>query len=731
MLVSRSAAFTSLLGDKLLFYSMTGRETLGRLFSYEVDLLSEDESLDLSELLGQPATVVLERTDGSVREFNGFVTHFALVGQHGNFVRYRATLKPWLWFLSQTRNCRIFQSQTVPDVVKTIFRDHGFSDFEESFSNEAYRTWEYLVQYRESDLNFVSRILEQEGIHYFFKHEDGKHILVLADSNNAHAPNVGYERVPYFPPLGRERRQEEHLDAFTTARQIRPGKFMARDWKFKTPEILKANVGSPLESAHAEYELYDYPGDFTNQDEADLQVRLRLEEHQVEFETVQGGGPVRGLTAGCRFAMTQFPRDDQNREYIVLSASYEIRVSEYESNSPEDREPIFRFQFTAIDAKHPYRVPRLTRKPIVEGPQTATIVGPDKADIYTDEWGRVKVKFHWDRKEESNQDSSCWIRVSQVWAGQNWGAMHIPRLGQEVIVDFLEGDPDRPIITGRVYNQQQFPPYALPDNATQSGIKSRSTAGSSDGGATDSNFNELRFEDKKGSEEVYMQAEKDMTTLIKHDRTTTIQRNDTLNITGDQFIKIHGNLSMIVEGVTEKTNPDKAKPVKSSLGVTGAHRIDASDTIDIQAPNKITLTCGGSTITMTPDRIVLHAGGGTEIALDANGRFESSQHSKLFLDANAFLTSSGKATMLMDANVCTRSSAGDQVLMDGSVKISSPGDVSMSGINVSSSGSATAGIGAGNSSVVASTASVDVGAPAVNVNGQGPVNIGGAMVKIG
>ncbi len=730
MLVSRSAEFTSSLGDKLLFYSMTGRETLGRLFSYEVDLLSDDDSVGLSELLGQPASVLLERTDGSVREFNGFVTHFALVGQHGNFVRYRATLKPWLWFLGQTRNCRIFQSKTVPDVVKDIFREHGFSDFEESFSNDAYRQWEYLVQYRESDLNFVSRILEQEGIHYFFKHADGKHTMVLADSNNAHTANPGYQSVPFFPPLERELREEEHIDSFTTARQIRPGKFMARDWKFKTPEILKANVGSPLESAHGEYELYDYPGDFTNQDEADLQVRLRLEEHQVEFETVQGSGPVRGLMAGGRFAMTQFPRDDQNREYIILSAGYDIHVAEYESIEAVDREPIFRFKFTAIDSKHTYRVPRLTRKPIVEGPQTATVVGPDKADIYTDEWGRVKVKFHWDRKEESNQDSSCWIRVSQVWAGQNWGAMHIPRLGQEVIVDFLEGDPDRPIITGRVYNQQQLPPYKLPDNATQSGVKSRSTAASSDGGASDSNFNELRFEDKKGSEEVYMQAEKDMTTLIKHDRTTTIQRNDTLNITGDQFIKIHGNLSMIVEGVTEKSNPDKTKPVKSSLGVTGAHRIDASDTIDIQAPNKITLTCGDSVITMVPGKITLTTAGST-VAIDANIFSQSSGKAEIMLDANAFVKASGGASMLLDANACTQSNGKSQMLLDGDAALTTSGTVSLHGAKITGKGDSEAGFDGGGSTIALNAASADLSGAQVNVSGKGVVSIGGPMVKIG
>jgi len=730
MLVSRSAAFTSLLGDKLLFYSMTGREALGRLFNYEVDLLSDDDSVGLSELLGQPATVVLERTDGTVREFNGFVTHFALVGQHGNFARYRATLRPWLWFLSQTRNCRIFQGKTVPDVVKEIFREHGFSDFEESFSNEAYRTWEYLVQYRESDLNFISRILEQEGIHYFFKHTDGKHIMVLADSNNAHTNSPGYESVPYFPPLGRERREEEHLDTLTTARQIRPGKIMSRDWKFKTPEILKANVGSPLESAHAEYELYDYPGEFTNQDEADAQVRLRLEEHQVEFETVQGGGPVRGLMAGSRFAVTQFPRDDQNREYIILSASYEIRVSEYESNAPSDREPIFRFQFAAIDAKHPYRVPRLTRKPIVEGPQTATVVGPDKADIYTDEWGRVKVKFHWDRKEESNQDSSCWIRVSQVWAGQNWGAMHIPRLGQEVIVDFLEGDPDRPIITGRVYNQQQYPPYPLPDNATQSGIKSRSTAGSSDGGATDSNFNEIRFEDKKGSEELYLQAEKNMTTLVKNNQTTTVQANRSAGITASDSVSVGGDRSLSVTGArtvtVTKSNTETYKDTRevkvtgtNTFTVTGAHTgtYKNTRTLTIKGPDTVTVQSTGKTNNVTGDYVntatvkyQAKQGDNNELLLTGSQAKLKNQNCSVTLDGGKLtLEATEEITLKVGGNTLT-------IKSDGTIAVTAGTSATVSG-----GGKGTAILDAGGA---------QLSGPMVTVSGEGSVEVMGAVIKL-
>lgn len=725
MLLTRSALFASPLGERVAFYAMTGRETLSQPFAYEVDLLSAEDTLDLSELLGQHATVVLERTDGSLRHFTGFVTQFSLVGELGNFARYRATLRPWLWFLGQTRSSRIFQEMTVPEIVMELFRFNGFSDFSDTLSAE-YRKWDYLVQYRESDLNFVQRLLEQEGIYFYFKHEDNKHTLVLADAGSPHELTPGYEEVPYYPPSKLERRQEEHVDSWSATRQIRQGLVSVIDFNFEKPSaFLGAQSSAALGHAHGEYDLYDYPGGFKDTSEAETQAKIRLEEHQVDFEVMHGAGPVRGLQAGSRFALARFPRDDQNREYFILSAGYDIRVAEFESNQvKEDAEPLFRFHLQAIDGKRPFRPARLTRKPRVEGPQTAIVVGDPSQEIWTDQYGRVKVQFHWDREGQRDQNSSCWVRVSQAWAGQNWGSIHIPRIGQEVIVDFLEGDPDRPIITGRVYNADNMPPYGLPDNQTQSGIKSRSTKG---GGAD--NFNEIRFEDKKGEEELHIQAEKDMTTLVKHNRTTTIQRNDVLNITGDQIIHIHGNLSMTVDGVTDKDNPDKSKPVKSSLGVTGAHRIDASDTIDIQAPNKITLTVGSSTITIDPGSITLSAGGST-IKVDANVLATASGKAQMKLDANALMKSAGSAQVKLEGGVAVSSGSGGSVTLDADAAVKA-GNINLNAGKINGTGDSEIGLTVSSSSVKLTPASVESTATSVKSTGTGAVEVTAPAIKLG
>jgi type VI secretion system secreted protein VgrG len=477
-LLNRTAYFTSPLGEALIFYSMRGREALGRLFSYEVDLLSNDDSIDLSKLLGQGASVAMERTDGSTREFTGFVTDFSLIGEYGNYARYRATLRPWLWFLGQNRNSRIFQGKSVPDIVKELMRERGFSDVEDALIGH-YDAWEFLVQYRESDLNFISRMLEQEGIYYFFKHESGKHTLVLADSANAHHTSPGYERVPYYPPMVRETREQEHVDTWVLSRQIRQGHVSLRDFNFNYPTPFQGEKDAPFPDPGGSLELYDYPAEINVKDATgavkatDALAEIRLEEHQADYETVRGAGPLRGLMAGNKFTLTQYAREDQNKEHLVVSASYELHVVEYESKIAADKEPAFRFELVAIDAKRPYRAPRITRKPVVEGPQTAIVVGDPSHEIWTDEFGRVQVQFHWDREGQRDQNSSCYVRVSQAWAGMGWGSTHIPRIGQEVIVDFLEGDPDRPIITGRVYNADNPPPYR--DVPTQSGFKSQST----------------------------------------------------------------------------------------------------------------------------------------------------------------------------------------------------------------------------------------------------------------
>jgi type VI secretion system secreted protein VgrG len=733
MLLNRTAMFVSPLKEQVALYSMNGREAVSRPFVYEVDLLSQDDSIDFNKILGQTASVMLERTDGTLREFNGFVTHFSLIGEHGNYARYRAVMRPWLWFLGQNLSSRVFQPDTVPKVVTALFREYGFSDIEESLAPGAYRKWDYLIQYRESDLNFVSRLLEQEGIFYFFKHAKGKHTIVLADANTAFKAADGFAKVPYFPPLANERRQEEHLDTWVTSRQIRPGGIATREFHFTKPKVIESELEKPLKTGLAKAELYDYPGQFTEDPEidakaeADTLVRIRLQEHQVEHELVQAGGAVRGLMAGNRFKLTQFPRDDQNKDWVIVSASYELQVSEFESNVAAEQEAHFRFELVATDAEIPYRPPRVTKKPVVEGPQTAIVVGKDEQEIYTDEYGRIKVQFHWDRTGTSDENSSCWMRVSQLWAGQQWGAMHIPRVGQEVIVQFLEGDPDRPIVTGRVYNQENMPPYTLPDNKTQSGIKSRSSSG----GAPD-NFNEIRFEDKKGSEEFFMQAEKNMTISVKNNQSTSVTAsrsasvggNDSVSVTGDRSLSVHGNLSVTVDGAGKS-------PVHSTMNVTGKHTLDATDTIEIQAPTHIKLTVGGSSIMITPAAITITAGGGASVALTGNVAAASKAGSSMTLDDNAKAVAKTGASLTLDATVVAKSKQNAELKLESDATVTSPTTVKLDGKDVKGVGKSEASLTVADQSVKVTPASVDTAGKNINVNGMTMVTIAGPTIKIG
>jgi type VI secretion system secreted protein VgrG len=733
MIATRSARVDSPLGDgALLFLSMSAREALGRPFSYTVDVLADDDTLDFSKLLGQVMTVELELVLTVTREFSGYVTEIGLVGELGRYVRYRVRLNPWLSLLANTANSRIFQNQTVPDVVKQIFRDHGYGDFSEALGPD-YRTWEYLVQYRETDLNFVSRLLEQEGIYYYFKHENKKHTLVLSDSYGSHETVLGYEQVPYFPPHAGERRERDHVDGWRTSRQIRAGAFVIRDFDFENPRLLPTSqLSQPNDHAKSESELFDYPGEFHDQDEGDVQVRLRLEEQQSDYEVARGSSNARGLTTGALFSLTDFPREDQNKEYLITEAQYDLRVNDYESLDRGNTDQVYRCQFKAIDSRTPFRALRITRKPVVEGPQTAIVVGDPKQEIWTDEYGRIKLQFHWDRLGTSDDASSCWVRVAQIWAGSGFGGIHIPRIGQEVVVDFLEGDPDRPIVTGCLYNADNKPPYTLPKNQTQSGIKSRSSQG-----GTPDNFNEIRFEDKKGEEELHVQAEKDYTELvkndqtsnIKHDRAVTIGHNDTLTITGDQLIHIHGNLSMTVDGVTDSKNKDPKNPIKSSMAVTGAHDMKASDSISLSAPNKITLTVGGSSITITPGSITISAGG-SQIALDANVLASSKAGSKIKLDADITSNSSKGAMSRIDDHFLGQSAAGSKVVLDANAALTSPGDGIVTGANVTVTGQTKTTVAGAASKVELAAAGATVSGPKVSVAGSAMTEIKGALVKI-
>ncbi|MCG6942504.1 MAG: type VI secretion system tip protein VgrG [Thiohalocapsa sp.] len=516
---------TPLPADTLLLKGMTATERLSSPFDCQLDLISEDFEIAASRVLGQPMTVSLHLLDGSSRWFNGICSRFSHAGHEDRFCRYRATLVPWFWLLTRSSDCKIFQEMTVPDIIKKVFRDAGFTDFEDALSGN-YPTREYCVQYRETHFNFVSRLMEQYGIYYFFKHRDGKHTLVLADAYGAHEPFPGHEQIPYHLPDEIAVREQDYIFDWNRATTLRSGAFAHDDYDFTSPRSeLLGQVANHLQHEHNDLEIYDYPGEYDKSEDANGYARVHVEELQSDHALGYGQGVSRGIAVGSLFTLADHPWREQNQEYLVTSAVHHLRSNEFISTGRQENGPPYRSSFQVIPANQPFRPPRITPKPAIHGLQTAVVVGKSGEEIWTDKYGRIKVQFHWDRYGKKDENSSCWMRVAYGWAGKQWGAVAIPRIGQEVVVSFLEGDPDRPLVVSSVYNADQMPPYGLPSNQTQSGVKTRSSKG---GGAD--NFNELRFEDKKGSEDVYFHAEKDFHRMVEHDDDLVVMNNQTIEV---------------------------------------------------------------------------------------------------------------------------------------------------------------------------------------------------------
>ncbi|AXK54634.1 type VI secretion system Vgr family protein [Pseudomonas protegens] len=560
--------------DVLLLNSMGGGEELGRLFDYQLQLTSSDANIDLNHLLGKPMGLSVQLDDGSQRYFHGIVARCSQNVDSGQFASYQVTLRPWLWLLSRTSDCRIFQHLSIPQIIKQVFRDLGFSDFEDALSRP-YREWEYCVQYRETSFDFVSRLMEQEGIYYFFRHEKDRHVLVLADAYGAHSSVPGYASVPYYP-RDEQQRERDHIFDWHLAQEVQPGSLELNDYDFQRPSA-RIDVRSAMPRPHSagDYPLYDYPGTYVQSSDGEHYAQTRIEALQSLHERIELSGNARGLGVGNLFNLTGFSRQDQNREYLIVGIHYYV-VQESLETGGSGGSAQFESHLTCIDAQQSFRPLAKTQRPIVQGPQTARVVGPAGEEIWTDQYGRVKVHFHWDRHDQSNENSSCWIRVSQAWAGKNWGSMQIPRIGQEVIVSFLEGDPDRPIITGRVYNAEQTVPYDLPANATQSGMKSRSSKGGSP-----ANFNEIRMEDKKGAEQLYIHAERNQDIVVEVNESHSVGNNRNKSIGHDEYVTIGNKRTRIVQHVDELT--------------VGEKKLDSiGQSYVIEVGERLRLVCGAS-----------------------------------------------------------------------------------------------------------------------------------------
>jgi type VI secretion system secreted protein VgrG len=601
--MARMMELSTPLGKDLLFRELRGREELGRPSAFELSALSTRADIKPSDLLGKSITVKLELVKGGFRYFNGYVTRFSQGTILGKYYEYQMTVNAWLWFLTRTSDCKIFQEKTAPEIIKEVFGDHKMAIFEDALSG-SYAKREYTVQYRETDFAFLTRIMEEEGIYYYFEHKDGKHTLKLVDSESGHKKLENKASIAYYPPGQALHGNEEYIQSFRQAQRIEPGTVATRSFDFANP---KADLGVKAQNKQqhdsADYEIYDFQGDYIKADNGEHLAQVRVDEYHTEFELAEAETNVRDIAVGRLFSLTNAPRKDQEKDYLIVSAEWELRNNTYEASVNEDA--AYSCLMTVLQSKQQFRPARSTPRPTMGGPQTAVVVGPSGEEIYTDKYGRVKVQFHWDRYGKKNENSSCWMRVSSPWAGANWGGVAIPRIGQEVVVDFLEGDPDQPLIVGRLYNADQMPPYALPGNMTQTGIKTRSSKG---GGAA--NFNEIRFEDKKGSEQLFVHAEKnqdievendethsvghDRKKTIDHDETTQVKNNRTETVGNDEKIAIVANRTETVgknESITVSGNRTRMVSQNETITVllTRTHTVGVNEMINVGGAQEITV----------------------------------------------------------------------------------------------------------------------------------------------
>ena len=563
--MTRTFIAHSPMGDQLEFRSLEGSEQISRLFEHRVRMISQSASISAKALLGKDLSIEIDLTTevggGGKRFISGQVTQFTYIGRDGDFYSYEAVLRPWLWHATRRSDFKIFQFKKVPDIIQEVLGPYGFSI--ENKLTGSYRTWDYIVQYGETDFNFVSRLMEMEGAYFYFSHSQGSHTLVLADDIGSHSPLPnGPSTIPYYSgDRAAHVHDQDFIDGWSFAEDIASGHFAADDYDFKKPKsILDTKQQQPAGHTEDSRELYEWPGGYTEMGDGENYARVRIEQQKAQRETVQGEGNARNLAPGYLFTFSKYPRGDQNKDYLIEAAYYRFEENVRRSDGAGgagnasrgglDSPTSYRLSISAVPKTTPYRSQRTTPKPHTTGPQTAVITGPAGEEIYTDQYGRVKVQFHWDRYGSFDENSSCWIRVSQTWAGSNYGSMHIPRIGQEVIVDFLNGDPDYPIITGRVYNAMQMPPWELPANKTQSGIKTRSSKDGTPGagmksGAGDANA--IRFEDRKGAEQLWLHAQKDQLTEVENDEEKWVGQDRRKTVDRDEFNTIHRDRTEIVD----------------------------------------------------------------------------------------------------------------------------------------------------------------------------------------
>lgn len=543
---------------------LQGTEGISRPYEFTIDCACDDPALDLASVVGEPALLSF-RGPETDRWVHGIVSEFERTGRGRELTSYSARLVPKAWVLGLRRNSRVFPPKTTPQILEEVFKDAGLTtdDFE-ILTTRTYKERKYCVQYRETDLDFVTRMMEKEGMFYFFRQTEERHVLVVTDNAGKCEPIPVGPSIP-FEEGGSGLLGPDQITAFRFAVSLCPVGYILRDFDFKKPaRPLAAEKGEVSEKLTC----YDYPGDFPDEGLGGEYARIRLEEERAEARLGRGEGVCRWFLPGHRFTLEGHPRAELNDEYLILRVEHEAvqpgAGGVDDTAGGEEPEVPYRNVFECVPSSLPYRAPRVTPEPKVEGPQTAVVTGPSGEEIHTDELGRVKIKFPWDRRGAEDDTTSHWVRVSQNWGGAGWGSIFIPRVGQEVVVEHLEGNPDRPIVTGRLYNGERPPPYPLPDKKTVSTIMSQTSPG---GGSS----NEVRFEDQSGGMGFFVHASKDMNLDVLDAKTESVAANETLSVGGDQTLKVAVDESVAIGG--NRT---------TKIGGKDTWRILGSRTVEVQ-----------------------------------------------------------------------------------------------------------------------------------------------------
>lgn len=597
--------------DTFVITSLQGNEYISGLFEFELELYSENHDIPPEKIVGKNGTVTIQNEHQ--RSFNGFIKTLSRgeIGPHNHRV-YRMVMVPWLWFLTKNQNCRIFQAKNTKDIVTQIFGDLGFTDFD--FKAAGGRAREYCVQYNESDFDFISRLLEEDGIAYYFKHEVGKHTLVLVDQVNA------YEELPETNlEYSKGNMPNTQISRWEHAYEFKKGQWTLNDYNFKEPKKdLKTSTKTKSKFANnGQFEHYEYPTLYDMGLGKDL-VKIRLEAEEARRELVHASSDCSSFYAGGKFKLDKHESADEKGSYIIIGIQHHASDNSFFAGEEGDAE--YGNDFICIPSSVHFRPDPVHQRPEMKGPQSAIVVGPAGEEIFIDELCRIKVQFYWDREGKNNEDSTCFIRVMQSWAGNQWGTSFIPRIGHEVIVTFLDGDPDRPLVTGSVYNGWNKPVYT---SKTQSGIKSRSTKG---GNAQ--NYNELRFEDKKGSEQVYLHAEKDFDTHVENSQTLTIEQdrskrvgnNETYEITADRQKTIGGNQTeSIAKDKKTRVDGEHVETVGKNMSISIEK--DLNETVGGNYTEKVTKDSvhSAKTITFKAEKQITLQTGSAKIVMKSNG----------------------------------------------------------------------------------------------------------------